>query len=251
MSTLSDRISHPCFPQPANVNQKVWRYIDLAKFINLISSKTLYFPRVDLLDDPFEGSTPRNLPFIDETLNPNDIKPNSENSSLKNALDRGLRMRKTFFVSCWRIDDIESEAMWKLYCPKNEGIAIQTTYQKLITSFSDNDEIFPGLIKYLNYETEKFTDMNAFRPIMHKRKAFEHEKEIRLVKPQMEYWNTLNENTTLGINVPWQIEHVAETIFVNPYAPEWYYETVKSLLAHFNLEFDIQWSALKSKPLFL
>ena len=34
-------------------------------------------------------------------------------------------------VNCWHINEHESAAMWDLYLKSNEGIAIQSTYQKL------------------------------------------------------------------------------------------------------------------------
>jgi hypothetical protein len=37
----------------------LWRYLDFTKFASLISKKTMYFCRTDLLGDPFEGSYPR------------------------------------------------------------------------------------------------------------------------------------------------------------------------------------------------
>ncbi len=39
------------FLQPDNENAKVWRYMDISKFIWLISNNKLYFPRSDLLED--------------------------------------------------------------------------------------------------------------------------------------------------------------------------------------------------------
>ena len=40
-------------PKPGD---KLWRYMDLAKFISVICTKTLYFAAASSFDDPFEGS---------------------------------------------------------------------------------------------------------------------------------------------------------------------------------------------------
>ena len=37
----------------------IWRYKDLAKFVSMLQTSSLYFPRADLLDDPHEGALPR------------------------------------------------------------------------------------------------------------------------------------------------------------------------------------------------
>ncbi len=38
------------------MNQDIWRYLDLTKFIDLLQSRTLKLARADLLADPFEGT---------------------------------------------------------------------------------------------------------------------------------------------------------------------------------------------------
>lgn len=49
-------VSHPCFAQPRDGKLRLWRYMNFAKFVSLISTRRLFFCRADLLDDPFEGS---------------------------------------------------------------------------------------------------------------------------------------------------------------------------------------------------
>ena len=42
----------------------------------------------------------------------------------------------------------------------NEGLAIQTTYRKLVESVIEQKDDYVGLIKYLDYEIETFRDEN-------------------------------------------------------------------------------------------
>ena len=35
---------------------KIWRFMDLPKFLSIIQTKTLYFARADQFEDPFEGA---------------------------------------------------------------------------------------------------------------------------------------------------------------------------------------------------
>jgi hypothetical protein len=37
------------------INESIWRYMSLAKYIDLISSRTLYFPKASLFQDGTEG----------------------------------------------------------------------------------------------------------------------------------------------------------------------------------------------------
>ena len=61
---------------------------------------------------------------------------------------RNVRYTKDFrrqtAISCWHENQYESAAMWQLYNPSNDGIAIQTTFGKLKLEFlnatqSDHD----------------------------------------------------------------------------------------------------------------
>jgi hypothetical protein len=40
---------------PENLNQRIWRYMDFAKFVALLDEEILFFPRASLLDDKYEG----------------------------------------------------------------------------------------------------------------------------------------------------------------------------------------------------
>jgi hypothetical protein len=50
---------HPSFPQPDDRAVKVWRYLDLARLVEIVSKRKLPFIRADLFHDPFEASIPR------------------------------------------------------------------------------------------------------------------------------------------------------------------------------------------------
>jgi hypothetical protein len=48
---------HPAFPQPADRNETLWRYVDAVKFEWLLATGRLFMPTADKLGDPFEGTT--------------------------------------------------------------------------------------------------------------------------------------------------------------------------------------------------
>lgn len=240
------RLTHPCFPQPEDNQMKVWRYLDLSKFINLLMTKKLFLSRIDVLSDLYEGSLTKqnyNSKQIEiERLHQNGNKSHGPSHQ---------KMRESFYVNCWRIDNIESEAMWKLYCPLNDGVAIQTTYERLVKSLTDKDEVYIGAVNYLDYDSQSFPSGNVFYPIMHKRKAFEHEKEIRLVMAKSDYWAEEDfENPDFGLTINWNPSIHVEKIYVNPYASNWYFETVNKLVKKLNLNVEVEWSKLKAEPLY-
>lgn len=50
------RENPPFFKPPANALVRVWRYMDLKKFVWMLDNKALYFPRVTTMNDPYEGT---------------------------------------------------------------------------------------------------------------------------------------------------------------------------------------------------
>ena len=236
------RDPHESFPQPEDASVKVWRYLDLPRFIWLLSTGALAFARVDTLEDPFEGSVP---PTVYE-------KWKHRHADFVATAQRGLR--KQAFVSCWHVNNTESEAMWRLYCGSHDGIALQTTYEKLDASLPKG--ILLGAVQYLDYECDIDAPHDPLALLMHKRQAFEHEHEIRaliwpassppgLVPPNLE-------EDTRVINVPWPATDSLERIYVSPYAEEWYRDVVVSVIEKFSPELvdRLAWSHMRGVPLY-
>jgi hypothetical protein len=235
------RESHPSFPQPDDPSVKVWRYLDLPRFISLLSTEALSFARVDSLDDPFEGSIP---PAVYEQWK-------NRHSELVATARRGLR--KQAFVSCWHANNTESEAMWRLYCGSRDGIALQTTYEKLDASLPRG--VFIGQMTYLDYECDVEPPGDTLALLMRKREAFEHEHEIRALvwphtAPQLAP-RELDEDVRV-INVPWSAPEFLERIYVSPYAEEWYRDVVLEVLERFapHLVDRLTWSHMRGVPLY-
>ena len=45
--------------------QAIWRYLTLGKFLAMLDTRALFFCRLELLEDIFEGSYPRNEPPVE------------------------------------------------------------------------------------------------------------------------------------------------------------------------------------------
>jgi hypothetical protein len=236
------RKPHESFPQPEDSSVKVWRYLDLPRFIWLLSTEALAFARVDSLEDPFEGSIP---PAVYDRWK-------SHNAALVETARRGLR--KQAFVNCWHANNAESEAMWRLYCGSRDGIALQTTYEKLDASLPHG--VFLGQVTYLDYECDTRPPEDTLALLMRKRQAFEHEHEIRAliwpaVAPAGLVPADLDEHAQV-INVPWHAPEFLERIYVSPYAEEWYRDVVVSVMRSFapDLVDRLTWSHMRGVPLY-
>jgi hypothetical protein len=220
--------------------------MNLAKLISLIHLRTLYLTRLDQFADPYEGSTTqRTAAGIDAFLK-NLGSPNG----YQELGDFYRKARQSTFVSCWHANEHESEAMWRLYGGLGGGVAVQTTYARLVKSIERLGEVYVGLVRYIDYTTASFPDANAFYPVMHKRASFAHEREVRLVR----YWGAPPEpdKPPAHLSIPWDIEASAERIYVDPYAPGYYFEAVKAALSSMapTLVPRLKWSQMKAAPFF-
>ena len=164
----------------------------------------------------------------------------------------GRRLRTAAYVSCWTLGDFESEALWRMYCSRDDGVAVQTRYERLVDVIKDDDELFIGCVTYLDYETQWFPDGNMFYPVMHKRRAFSHENEVRLVKLLTAHLVDGASPGPLSLSVPVKLPELAEGIFISPYALEWYADVVRRIVDTFAPELSdrVHWSQMKSDPLY-
>jgi hypothetical protein len=247
-SDKENKLEHPCFPQPVDATVKVWRYLDLPKLIWLLENRKLYLSRLDLLNDPHEGSTPRLLASMrDEHLR------TVADGKLAAEMPRiNLQNRNSTYVSCWHYGQIESEAMWRLYCPGSGGVAIQTTYEKLAQSIEAEPSLYIGCVTYIDYETEGFPLDNMFYPVMHKRISFAHECEVRMVKTESKYWGLPERIGPPGLEIEWNAESIIDEIYVNPYAPDYYHEVVSTIVRRIvpELETHVRWSPMRAAPVY-
>lgn len=237
------QIQHPSFPQPENREMRLWRYMDFTKFVALISSANLFFCRADLFRDPFEGSYSK----VNLSMRPEIYKdiPGTE-SILTQMSDFYKRVRGLTFINCWHANEYESAAMWDLYAKTNEAVAIETTYEKLQNILPN--EAFLGCVKYIDYETDWLPEGNSFNPFMHKRKSFEHEREVRSVIQEIKGNNT--DAQPSGISVPIVLDEMISSIHVAPTAPDWFADLVTEVSAKYDLTIGVKRSDLYSDPVF-
>jgi hypothetical protein len=126
-------------------SEKIWRYMDLAKFVSLLSKEALYFACPCEFVDPYEGAYPKShvqafssiaQQCIEQMRATRDelvarcsgINASGLDNSIA-AAEEGIKksfdeVRLKFGMTCWHKNEGESEAMWKLYSASGHGIAI-------------------------------------------------------------------------------------------------------------------------------
>lgn len=223
--------------------------MDFTKYVYFLDSKSLFFSRSDLLNDPYEGATSHaNLKLRPEVYKNSDIKPEQFAFFSKFA----EWVRQWTFINCWHMNEHESAAMWKLYAQTNEAVAIQSTYRRLYECVPDN--VFVGVVNYINYEEQWLPEGNTFWPFVHKRKSFEHEREVRAVIQKLP-----SDETGIKTGLPTSEhgrlvsinpESLVTCVYISPSAPEWFAELVKKVTKHYGFGFEVNQSLLSKKPVF-
>jgi hypothetical protein len=166
----------------------------------------------------------------------------------------------------------ESAAMWKIYGAPGPGIAITTTADRLKLAFAANPEsIGLRLVNYIDPIRESVDTENGFNVVLTKRNNYSYEAEVRLV-----YWNTaLNEGmphvtwnglwgrfiiphdemdefeqrpVPPGHPFPILIDALIGDIWISPYSPPWYAETVSRLCQLSGIDREPKRSTLLNPP---
>lgn len=236
--------SHPVFAAPAARTVRIWRYMDFTKYAWLLQNRALFFPRADLLDDPFEGSLATLNPTLWSTVYPETPVEHLRQVSIFRSI-----MTQWTFINSWHVNDFESAAMWKLYLTANEGIAVVSTYQRLIDVLPEEAHV--GMVKYIDYEREWMPEGNLYYPFLHKRKSFEHERELRAVIMQIPAKSADGEfphNSSRGRAVPIDLAGLIESVCVAPTAPDWFTELVTAVSQ--NVGVRVTSSDLSKSPFF-
>lgn len=239
---------------------KLWRYMDLSKFLSMIGKKTLYFASAESFEDIFEGAKGTlerkekwdafYLDFFREAIQtapgmkPEDLTDEyiEENTTrlLSELNASGNARRKHTFISCWHCNESESEAMWKLYSTNvNNALAIQTTYQQLYEALDKDPAIEIGKVKYIDF-SKRFSSANG--SFWYKRKAFEHEREVRAI--------ITSHQAHSGIEKAVDLEKLISAVCISPYAPKWFEDVVRNVMQKYELNKPLYYSEMLNTPFY-
>ena len=110
------------FENSIDWQEQLWRYFSTERFLELLSSSTLYFAAATQFEDPFEGSVAVVSPKYNVDLRYKEME------GVEKPFYELKRLTK---ISCWHRASSESDAMWKLYALKGKGVAICTTPERI------------------------------------------------------------------------------------------------------------------------
>ncbi len=253
--------------------------MDFTKLVSLLDRKALFFARADLLGDPFEGSyTPANRqlrPVWEEQIG---LPPGTLDDIARNANPINPYIH---FISAWHESSYESAAMWSIYSRFGEGIAVRTSFKHLTESLTDQPDydVYVGPVQYIDYDTGAIPEGNTFWPFVHKRKSFEHEREVRAVVCQFDYFHNvrarlltehranslaakgiedrpdidLNDAVPFppeGLYVPTDLGVLIERVHIAPKAAPWFADLVRSVIQRYGCSAPVSQSSLTADPVY-
>jgi hypothetical protein len=231
------------------LDKNVYRIFSFKRLRELFEERKLALVKPSLWEDPFEN-------FI---LNSTGIFPNGTEFNIGN--------RNGFYGQCWSKTK-ESDALWRIYSPKKDGVKVKTTMRKLFEPLFQlggvhhkmngneyNLKSFIGKVQYKGKKTllEILTDKDRMSGKLYdqsgkgqastfyfKRWAFRHEKEVRLM------YNGSQDPSANGYIFKFDIDPIdlIDEIVFDPRMEKFEYETKKEIIQNWGFNKKIIQSGL-------
>ena len=144
--------------------------------------------------------------------------------------------------------------MWKFYSKDNKSIAIKSSINSLKHSILDTQREFClGLIHYINYKKQYMSEANGFIPYFYKQKAYEHEREFRIIADELVKINDIKNGKLKplkGLFIEIDVKVLIHSIIISPYASADFERKVIKLLNNFKITDKLIVSDLSRPPKF-
>lgn len=155
----------------------LWRYMDFARFVQLLENQTLWFARADTFEDPLEGTYSDGERSFSGWLNSLLLKPREPKFEIA---CEGIA--RACHVNCWRAGDSESLAMWDLYGKGSGVVAIKTTVGNLKEQLGHGERtVHLAAVRYIDMEANDICEVEQL--ILRKDVSYQHEQEVRAFIP--------------------------------------------------------------------
>jgi hypothetical protein len=241
------------------LNLVVCRYLTLPKFINMLAYSAIWFSKLNILQDQFEGMIPKQTKknmFVD-SQKWKQVFPEKLYHQIDSMIDRNEKdSRELLVVNCWYLGKADSLKMWKEYGGDSGGIAIQSTVRKLAQYVCVQPEYSHiGKVKYIDFDTYEMTlyeaNQGCERAFL-KDQKYIGENEIRLVTMNLKHPRCVSvdgypytqeqcsgknmnnfENSGLYIGIDFSL--LVDSVILAPGSPAWIEKTVSKILKMSNL----------------
>jgi len=240
------------------LDKTVWRYMPFSEFISLMTYQALWFTKLNILQDEYEGMIPpttKNLMDKENQkwkaqFNTPEFRRQIDNWSSENE-NSG---RELLVANCWFLGETESERMWAEYGGSNEAVAIKSTIRRLIENVlvpRDDHVSHIGLVSYIDHAKHEMSRYEANqaheRAFFKDKQRFSHEREIRIVTMNFKTTNcasmegkpytpeevagkNMNNFENPGLYVGVVLKQLFTEVVVCPGAKGWFANLVKRII---------------------
>ncbi|MDT8837801.1 hypothetical protein ParKJ_10290 [Paraburkholderia fungorum] len=225
-------------------NTVLWRYLDMAKFLDLLQNNTLYFCRGDRFADKYEGAFTESIKHaIEEAFHKNQIDMSV--AEFKNQL------RQRVFVNCWHASSDDSMAMWSLYGKSAAAVAITTTVGRLrdaIKLAKLPHAINIAKVEYVKHWRDPALVFKPYSNVFaYKLKAYDYEREVRVIIDRFDEYldaTALPEAMSAVVSLP----ALLRSIVVSPEASPWFVKLVDDIVRKYDVSVPVRRSKLAFDP---
>lgn len=239
-------------------DKKIAKYLDITRFLSMLTKSALFFCRVDKLEDKFEGTYTKAtlkqrlnyLKGLTGTPYPGfNITAEKTEENIQILQKNDEQQRALFCVNCWNKEEVESAALWKIYSDFNKGIMIESSVSKIKSAFIDTPETVQiSEVEYISFKDDKIPWGNTNHPFLYKDHAYHFEEEIRLlhykIPPEGWVYDWDNEEVNEGVYLKVNLQKLITRIVLSPYSPQWFFNLIKDITEKYSLEITIAKSRL-------
>jgi hypothetical protein len=253
-----------------DLNKTVWRYMPFSKFISMLTYQALWFPKLNILQDEYEGLMPASTKheISREYQKYKDILPPELHSQIDGMAGKNEEDgRELIVANSWFFSEEESEAIWREYA-NSEGVAIKSTPKKLsenVLMLGDNNMCHMGTVKYVDHANHKMSKYEAAQAIerafIKDKEKFGHEQELRLAtmslkrmycvgmngKPYTQQeveGKNMNNFENPGLYIGIKIDTLFDEVVVAPNAEDWLFSLVKRIIELYGIKVPVSKSRL-------
>lgn len=208
-------------------DETIWCYMPLEQLFALLSTKTLHFSPLAVMDDIAEGQLPGRAWEDTKKHLPDDILEGRGTMDADTMMGIMVSQRRTdACINCWYLDGSDSMKMWQEYAPRN-GVAVQSTVQNLASSLqAANTSVTISPVTYFDPDEEdKYVSEALYGSLYIKRDPFRHERELRAL--------VYRTNIGCGVDVPVDLEVLIERLVLSPELKDWAVPFITEVIRHY------------------
>ena len=231
----------------------VCRYLTFPKFMNMLAYSAIWFSKLNILQDQFEGMMPMQAKVKMLADNqkwkqvfPENLHPQIDSMAARNEQDG----RELLVINCWYLGKADSPKMWREYCGGSTGIAINSTIRKLsqyVYAWPEYSHI--GKVQYVDFDTYEmpFYEANqAHERAFLKSQKYSGENEIRIVTMNFKHprcismegepytqgqysGKNMNNFENPGLYVGIDFGSLVDLVVLAPGSPDWIKNTINKI----------------------